>query len=555
MELDLTASYELASDVDCSATSGWNSGAGFDPIGYDSSNRFSGTLEGNGFTISNFTINRPAENYNGLIGYGYQNIDISNVNMTNVSITGAVFTGSIVGYSSGTIALSNINVSGTITCTDGDCGGIGGSLNYSDPIDDVHSSVNVTGEGTFIGGAFGYLQFADTSVTVTDSSSSGTVIGNTAVGGFVGEINYGTFTNVSATGNVTGDKAGGGTNYYAGGFAAQVCNAVIENSFATGDVSGHDYLGGFIGRGPTCNFTVRDSYSRGDVAPSASGNGGSFMSYMEQGTITNSYSTGSVDGQTNAGFIYDANSCTGCINNFYDSETTGQSLAGSDTLVGTGKTTAQMKTLTTFTDTATAGLTSAWDFVGTPNDDAGNTDDWKIDGVTNDGYPFLTSQTLTPLPLTLSPADNEADIDPTSNLVMTFNTPSGASSGYINIYDASNDQLVEAIDVAGGLIAGNGTTTLTINPLNDLAEGKTYYILIDSTAIRANNGLYYAGISSSDTWQFTTINPLTSGSTSDEAELAATGSKVSDLTLWAIVFISSGLAAFTVYKRTLTSSI
>jgi hypothetical protein len=34
----------------------------------------------------------------------------------------------------------------------------------------------------------------------------------------------------------------------------------------------------------------------------------------------------------------------------------------SDAGKGTGKTTAQMKTLATFTDTATTGLSTSWDF-------------------------------------------------------------------------------------------------------------------------------------------------------------------------------------------------
>ena len=62
---------------------------------------------------------------------------------------------------------------------------------------------------------------------------------------------------------------------------------------------------------------------------------------------------------------------------FYDNTTSGQS----DTGKGTGKTTAQMKTLATFTDTATTGLSTSWDFNSI----------WNIDtsGTINDGYPYL----------------------------------------------------------------------------------------------------------------------------------------------------------------------
>ena len=62
---------------------------------------------------------------------------------------------------------------------------------------------------------------------------------------------------------------------------------------------------------------------------------------------------------------------------FYDNAISGQS----DTGKGTGKTTAEMKKLATFTDTATTGLSTSWDFNYI----------WDIDtsGTINDGYPYL----------------------------------------------------------------------------------------------------------------------------------------------------------------------
>ncbi len=106
----------------------------------------------------------------------------------------------------------------------------------------------------------------------------------------------------------------------------------------------------------------------------------------------------------------------------------------------------------------------------------------------------------------LSPANGATGVDPTANLVMTFNKPSGASSGTIRIYRSSDNTLIEEIDVAGGpQITGNGTSTITINPLSDLAAGTEYYVQIDGTAIRANQGPYFAGISDTITWTFSTL--------------------------------------------------
>jgi len=45
MSANLSAHYMLVNDINASVTSGWNLGAGFDPIG-DNTNRFTGSLDG-----------------------------------------------------------------------------------------------------------------------------------------------------------------------------------------------------------------------------------------------------------------------------------------------------------------------------------------------------------------------------------------------------------------------------------------------------------------------------------------------------------------------------
>ena len=51
MQDDLTGSYILMNDIDASATSGWNAGAGFAPVG-TSANPFTGTFDGDEHTIT-----------------------------------------------------------------------------------------------------------------------------------------------------------------------------------------------------------------------------------------------------------------------------------------------------------------------------------------------------------------------------------------------------------------------------------------------------------------------------------------------------------------------
>src|SRR5690606_34902923 len=59
--------YTQTANIDASATSGWDSGAGFTPIG-NNSVKFTGSYNGGGRTITGLTINRPSTDYVGLFG-------------------------------------------------------------------------------------------------------------------------------------------------------------------------------------------------------------------------------------------------------------------------------------------------------------------------------------------------------------------------------------------------------------------------------------------------------------------------------------------------------
>lgn len=99
VESDPTAYYELANDIDASATIGWNGGLGFDPIklGVD----FTGQLDGRGYVIRELYINRPAA----VVGLFYQNAGvIKNLGIENCNLNGAGGQiGPIAGWNTGTI--------------------------------------------------------------------------------------------------------------------------------------------------------------------------------------------------------------------------------------------------------------------------------------------------------------------------------------------------------------------------------------------------------------------------------------------------------------------
>ena len=82
-----------------------------------------------------------------------------------------------------------------------------------------------------------------------------------------------------------------------------------------------------------------------------------------------------------------------------------------------------MKLTVTFTDTTTAGLTTAWDFANNPNNDSANDDIWHIDATLNNGYPLILGvgygeglNPFFPIVTLDTPADNKALSNPPGNL-------------------------------------------------------------------------------------------------------------------------------------------
>ncbi|MFC5471285.1 S-layer homology domain-containing protein [Cohnella suwonensis] len=197
--------------------------------------------------------------------------------------------------------------------------------------------------------------------TISNSSASGNISGKYNIGGLVGG-NEGTISSSSAAGSVSGNIFVGGlvgNNIYYTGIGT------ISNSYATGNVSGQSNVGGLAGYSVG---HVSNSFATGSVSGSDSNVGG-LVGYS-MGTVSNSYAMGSVSGSSDTGGLvgYDVFGGTAIHDSFYDTGTTGQS----DTGKGDGKSTAAMKTQSTYTD-------ANWDFAST----------WGIGSSHNNGYPYL----------------------------------------------------------------------------------------------------------------------------------------------------------------------
>lgn len=109
-----------------------------------------------------------------------------------------------------------------------------------------------------------------------------------------------------------------------------------------------------------------------------------------------------------------------------------------------------------------------------------------------------------PILIGLSPPDDSVDVDPTTNLVVTFNEPMAKGTGNILIKDASNDATIQTIDVtsAAVTVAGNQFTI----DLADLASNTAYYVIVPASAFKDLGNNDFAGITIPTSWNFITAD-------------------------------------------------
>jgi hypothetical protein len=352
-----TAHYALGNDIDASETINWNGGAGFEPVG-TTTNMFTGSLDGRRYRITDLYIDRSGMDNVGLFGCVGNGGVVENVWLENENVCGSWFTGGLIGVNWGIV--SNSYSTGPVVGDNhvgGLVGGNGGTISNS------YSTGPVSGDGG-VGGLVG----GNTGI-VYKSYSTGHVVGDNYVGGFVG-YNGGNIYNSYSTAPVSGNGNVGGL---VGGNEGE-----ISNSYSTGPVVGDNYVGGLVG---ISWVRVSNTYSTGPV--SGNGNVGGLVGY-NGGNISNSYSTGPVVGDNYVGGLV-GNNWETVSNSFWDTQTSGQATSNG----GTGKTTENMKNVRTYTDLAwSGGLSIAWNF----------RDIWGINPDVNDGYPFLMGVTSAAVP-------------------------------------------------------------------------------------------------------------------------------------------------------------
>lgn len=391
----LTSSYKLSENVDCSSV------LAFEPFAEQPTSMYSGNFDGNNFEIKNLTIKQDAKSAS---LFGVIDGKVSNLRLENVKIYGYNVSGPLATSTTENAVVDNVTVSGEVKSSGYHAGMIASN---SGVIKNSHAYLNIESAG-YIGGIA-----AVNNGIVTDSfsnsttnqlgtssqrngglvgynSSAGTILNSYSrsivkgvgleTGGLVG-INYGIIKSSYSNSNITVSGS------YAGGFSGSNVG-LIESSYAKGSITNtgttSKCTSGFTAdnlSSTTLTGVIRNSFSHTTVNSSGD-RVGSFVGCLEKSgadpVIVNSYAKGKVTaiGTTKGGLIGYRKISTGVVtNSFWDKNTTGMSTSP----LGTGKTTAELTTKTTYTNLG-------WDFSNL----------WDMTSGFNSGYPFFKGTIQTP---------------------------------------------------------------------------------------------------------------------------------------------------------------
>lgn len=243
--------FKLQNDIDIAAwltdnypTQGWQ------PVG-SSSEPFKGVLDGNGKTISGFSITRTTTDNVGLFAV------VSGATIKNFTLKGDINGNAYVGslFGSGSATVTDYTFEGTVTGAGNYIGGVGGSQSSTTSSD---ITVNATVKGSqYTGGVYGY------GGGLTSATFTGQVTGTAYVGGLEGQGN-GTFSSCTVNAPVKGAS-------YTGGLVGSTSSSItIRNSTHRKNITGTTQTGGIIGGTAGGTVTLTSCYAEGDITGTTS---------------------------------------------------------------------------------------------------------------------------------------------------------------------------------------------------------------------------------------------------------------------------------------------
>lgn len=303
-----TSGYYLqVADIDLSGYATWT------PL---CSSGFSGSYDGNGFSISNLTISGSSDDYLGLfskLSGGY----LDRISLKGASITGSgAYYGAIWGRTDAYSYVTGCSVEsclvGSSSTGDSYIGGMGGYFTGTASGCTVNSTTvraETLGDSNYYGGMIGFLQDGEIESSSVDSATSVVSTASNAVEGGGGLVGWAYDSTVgksisSCTSRATvsmadcGNMTGGLVGY------AQID---IDNCTSSGSVEGYQLVGGLVGKLDVLDSTISSCSSSATVTANGTTSGaytaGGLVGTNMNGTIMDCFATGSVAGDTAGGLV------------------------------------------------------------------------------------------------------------------------------------------------------------------------------------------------------------------------------------------------------------
>ncbi len=227
MAMAPAASYTLGMNINAANTNTasslndvWSTAGGFVPVGNGTTN-FTGVFNGQGYAISNLTINMPASNGVGLFGIMAPYSLVHNVGLLGGSISGGNYVGGLVGDNVNGY-INNVYTTDNVTGANR-VGGLAG-LNGQGFISNVYATGSVNG-GSAVGGLVGLNEG-----NISDAYATGHVSGSSNIGGLVGQSPVGTISNSFYDNQATGQTQGIGGIADVAGSVMGMSTANMQNS-------------------------------------------------------------------------------------------------------------------------------------------------------------------------------------------------------------------------------------------------------------------------------------------------------------------------------------
>ena len=215
---------------------------------------YTGTFDGQGYTISGLYFNNPTSSYVGLFGSIGANGKISNVGVLDSYFQFSELGGGVCGVNYGTVRdCKNTGSVRGLAAIGGVCG-----LNEEGGI--IENSFNegtVSGTGDNaqqVGGVSGY-----NNGTIKSCYNTASVSGQNSVGGVCGLNSRGIITNCFNEGTVSGQT-------FVGGVCGNGCGVTTTNCFNGGIVSGQSHVSGVCGYDYNYDGTLTNCYYLSDTA-------------------------------------------------------------------------------------------------------------------------------------------------------------------------------------------------------------------------------------------------------------------------------------------------